>query len=110
MASMATHTSGIVHQAQLAEAVERARAKLDPSEVRLVRYNIGTDSTGEITIFFRVLLSDYASQEERLGDIATRIEAIIFDEIKSFDNWGILPDFSFRSESEQRDHYDASWV
>ena len=107
---MATHTSGIIHQAHLAEAVERATANLDPSEVRLVRYSIGTDSTGEITIFFRILLSDDASQEERLGDITTRVEAILFDEIKPFDNWGILPDFSFRSESEQHNHYDAAWV
>jgi hypothetical protein len=107
---MALHSTAIVNQAQLAAAVRNAVAKLDPNEVRLVRYSTGVDSTGEITIFFRILLSDYASQESRLGDVTTRVSTILFDEIKPFDNWGILPDLSFRSESEQRNHYDAAWV
>ncbi|SPF38764.1 hypothetical protein SBA4_2230016 [Candidatus Sulfopaludibacter sp. SbA4] len=53
---MAIYPSGIVNQAQLAEAVEKAKAKLDKNEVRLVRYSIGVDSGGEMAIFFRILL------------------------------------------------------
>ena len=107
---MALSPTGIIHQAQLAAAVRNAEAKLDPTEVRLVRYSVGVDSTGEITIFFRILLTDYASQETRLGDVTTRVETILFDEIKPFDNWGVLPEFTFRSESEQRTRFDAAWV
>lgn len=106
---MAVYPSGIVNQAQIAEAVEKAKAKLDKNEVRLVRYSIGVDSSGEISIFFRILLSDYASQESRLGDVTTRVATILFDEINPYENWGVLPYFSFRSESEQRKRYDAAW-
>jgi hypothetical protein len=107
---MALSPTGIINQAQLAAAVGNAVAKLDSNEVRLVRYSVGVDSTGEITIFFRILLTDYASQEALLGDVTTRVATILFDEIKPFDNWGVLPEFSFRSESEQRSHFDAAWV
>jgi len=44
------------------------------------------------------------SAQERL-----RHNSILFDEIRPYENWGILPDFSFRSESEQVKHYDAAW-
>jgi hypothetical protein len=107
--SMAIFPSAIVNQAELAEAVEKATAKLDENEVRLVRYSIGVDMSGEMSIFFRILLSDYASQESRLGDVTTRVATILLDEIKPYDHWGVLPYFSFRSESEQRKRYDAAW-
>jgi hypothetical protein len=107
---MALSTIGIVNQEQLAAAVKSAQEKLDPSEVLLVRYSVGVDSSGEITIFFRILLTDWASQESRLGDVTARVATVLFDEIRPFDNWGILPEFSFRSEAEQRNHYDAAWV
>ena len=106
---MALSPSGIVNQTQLAESVRIAVAKLDKGEVRSVRYSIGADSSGETTIFFRILLSDYASQESRLGDVTSRVATILFDEIRPYENWGILPDFSFRSESEQVKHYDPAW-
>lgn len=102
--------SGTVHQAQIADIVERAKAKLDKNEVRRVLYSIGVDSSGEMSIFFRILLTDEASQEERLGDVTTRVSTILFDELHPYENWGILPYFSFRSESEQRRHYDAAWA
>jgi hypothetical protein len=106
---MAIFTSGIVTQAQLADTVKKAVAKLDDNEVRLVRYSVGTDSTGDISIFFRILLSDAASQESRLGEVTGRISTILFDEIKPYENWGILPYFSFRSESEQAQQHDMAW-
>ncbi|MBZ5624547.1 MAG: hypothetical protein LAQ69_38480 [Acidobacteriia bacterium] len=86
-----------------------AVAKLDKSEVRLVRYSIGVDSSGESSIFFRILLSDAASQESRLGDVTTRIATILFDAINPYENWGVFPYFNFRSESEQAKRYDAAW-
>jgi hypothetical protein len=107
---MAIFSRGIVNQAQLAEAVKRAIAKLDTAEVRLVRHSIGTDSTGEISIFFRILLSDAASQESRLGEVTGRVSTILFDEIRPHEEWGVLLYFSFRSESEQAEHRDAAWV
>ncbi|SPF50827.1 hypothetical protein SBA4_4530008 [Candidatus Sulfopaludibacter sp. SbA4] len=102
--------SGIVNQAQLAEDVRRVVAKLDTDEVRSVRYRIGTDSTGEISIFFRIILSDAASQESRLGEVTGRVSRVLFDEVGSYEKWGIYPYFSFRSESEQAWHYDGAWA
>src|SRR5579871_3674347 len=107
---MALYSSGIIHPSQLQEAVDRAFQKLDRKEVRLVRYSVGVDSTGETTIFFRILLTDYASEESRLGEVTERIAGILFDEIQPWEKWGVLPDFTFRSESEQKQHYDPAWV
>lgn len=43
--------SGLVHQAQLAADIERARKKVGPEAVN-VSYRLDTDSTGEPSIFF----------------------------------------------------------
>jgi hypothetical protein len=45
--------TGFVHQTQLANEIAKAIRKL-PKEVVRVNYNLGTDSTGEPAIFFRI--------------------------------------------------------
>ena len=101
--------TGFVHQAQLAKEIDKAKRKLGKEIVR-VNYSLGTDSTGEPSIFFRIVLTDAASREDKLAAVTGRIETTLFDEIRPHENWGLLPYFSFRSKSEQEKRNDPEWA
>jgi hypothetical protein len=100
---------GSVHRSQLDIEIAKVRRKLAKETVR-VKYSLGTDSTGEPSIFFRIVLTDAASREEKLAEVTGRIASIIFDEIRPHENWGLLPYFSFRSKSEQEKRNDPEWA
>lgn len=101
--------TGSVHQSQLANEIAKAIRKL-PKEVVRVNYNLGTDSTGEPAIFFRIVLTDAASREDKLAQVTDRIAMILFDGVRPHENWGLLPYFSFRSKSEQDERNDPEWA
>jgi hypothetical protein len=100
--------SGFVHQGQLAEEIAKANEKLGRDVIH-VAYNIGSDSTGEPSIFFRIVLSDPASREDRLAEVTGRVAATLFDEIRPIEKWGLNSYFNFRSQTEQRKRNDPEW-
>jgi hypothetical protein len=100
--------SGFVNQTQLANEVNRAIRKLGKDVVR-ARYSIGTDWSGDPAIYFRIVLTDAASREDTLADVAGRIRKILFEEIRPYENWGVIPYFSFRSKSEQATRSEPEW-
>lgn len=99
---------GFVHQSELAADVERAKGKLGPDVVRL-RHSISDDASGEPAIYFRIVLSDAASREATLAEVTGQIAATLFDDLKPYENWGLTPYFSFRSQSEQAKRNDPEW-
>jgi hypothetical protein len=101
--------TGFVQQAQLDSEIARAIGKLGKETVR-IKYGLGTDSTGEPSIFFRIVLTDAASKEDKLAEVTGRIATILFDEIRPHENWGLLAYFSFRSKSEQETRSDPEWA
>jgi len=101
--------TSFVHQTQLANEIAKAIRKLGKETVR-VNYSLGTDSTGEPSIFFRIVLTDAASREDKLAEVTGRIATIFFDEVRPQENWGLLPYFSFRSKSEQDRRNDPEWA
>lgn len=101
--------TGSIRQSDLANETAKAIRKLGKEVVR-VRYNLGTDSTGEPSIFFRIVLADAASREDKLAAVTGRIATILFDEIRPHEQWGLLPYFSFRSKSEQEKRNDPEWA
>jgi hypothetical protein len=101
--------TGLVHQTQLANEIAKSIRKLGKEVIR-VNYILGTDSTGEPSIFFRIVLTDAASREDKLAEVTGRIETILFDAIRPYENWGLLPYFSFRSKSEQQKRNDPEWA
>jgi hypothetical protein len=101
--------TGFVNQAQLAQSVNDAIRSLKPEEVVHVAYSIGNDSTDDPAIFFRIVLTDEASGEDRLADVTGHVASTLFDSIRPIDNWGLTPYFSFRSFSEQRMRNDPEW-
>ena len=101
--------TGFVNQAQLAQSVNDAIRSLNSQEVVHVAYSIGLDSTDDPAIFFRIVLTDAASREERLADVTGHVESSLFNSIRPVENWGLTPYFSFRSFSEQRMRNDPEW-
>jgi len=101
--------AGFVSQAQLAQSVVAAIQSLNSQEVVHVAYSIGQDSTDDPAIFFRIVLTDAASREDRLADVTGRVASTLFDSIRPIENWGLTPYFSFRSFSEQRMRNDPEW-
>jgi hypothetical protein len=99
--------SAVVNQAEIDRRVKALARKLAPDVVR-IRYSISLDSTGEESIFFRVLLSDHASREKALAMATERIKAELYKDI-DFDALGLHPYFRFRSRSEQAMLKEPAW-
>jgi len=98
-----------VNQAQFAQNVNAAIGSLNPQEVARVAYSIGHDSTDDPAIFFRIVLTDAASREDRLADVTGRVASTLFHSIRPIENWGLTPYSSFRSFSEQGMRNDPEW-
>ena len=78
---------GFVHQTQLGNQIAKVVRKLGREAVH-VNYSLGADSTGEPSIFFRIVLTDAASREEKLAEVTSRIATTLFDELHPHENWG----------------------
>ena len=96
-----------VNQAELKQAIESIRPDLGP-EVANLYYNLGEDWTGDSSVFFRIVLTDQASAIGRMGGVTSQIRKKIRDQLDP-DVWGVLPYFTFRSESEHRALHDPEW-
>ncbi len=70
---------------------------------------LATISTDEPAIFFRIVLTDAASREDRLAEVAGRAASTLSNSIRPMENWGLTPYFSFRSFSEQSIRNDPEW-
>ncbi len=106
---MPTVPAGFVHQTRLDAAVAKAVRKLGKDAIR-VRHSFGTDSTGEPAVYFRIVLTDAASREDRLAASVNRISDALIEELRPREDWGLIPYFSFRSKSEQTECSDPDWA
>jgi hypothetical protein len=98
--------TGYINQTLLANTVAQATQKLGKES-----FASGTvDTSGEPSLFFRIVLADAASGKATLADVSGRIAQIFFEEIRPYENWGLTPYFSFRSESEQATLNDPDWA
>jgi hypothetical protein len=96
-----------VNQAELDQAVARILAGLGQKVVRL-RYSLEDDWSGDPAIFFRILLADNLNREERFA-LSQEISSAIVRELKPLDQWGVLPYFNFRRQSEQAILREPAW-
>jgi len=90
-------------------AVESAISKLGPDVVR-VRYSFGNDWTGEPSVFFKVVLSDNASARLHLLDVTSRIANTLVWDVEPLEQWGVLPYFNYRSQTEQETLQEPAWA
>jgi hypothetical protein len=92
--------TAFVHQAQFTRAVVRAAQRLAPDVVSIIP-TLGNDWSGEPAVFFMVILSDAASLRDRILTTSNRVQQVLNDEVQPLEQWGVLPYFNFRSQSEQ---------
>ncbi len=78
----------------------RAAQGLAPHVVQIIP-TLGNDWSGEPAVFFMVILADAASRREQLLDVSNRASETLLQEVQPLEQWGVLPYFNFRSESEQ---------
>ena len=99
---------GYVHQSEVEGAIFRAQVRLQQEVVR-IRYTLGSDWSGEPSIFFRIVVSDAASHPSNLKSLAQRVALGLMDEVQT-DEFGLHAYFNFRSESEQAALRDPAWA
>lgn len=93
---------------EIEAGIQRAAQALGPTVVR-IRYNYGSDWTGDPSLFFRIVLADEAAKKKRLGDIAEFVSLILTREVKAEEH-GLHAYFNFRSLSELADLNEPAWV
>jgi hypothetical protein len=89
-------------------AVQRAAVALAHAVVR-IRYDFGSDWTGDPSIFFRIVLTDEAAKTPKLNDIANTITLTLMREVKP-DEHGLNSYFNFRSAAEQAQLKEPAWA
>jgi hypothetical protein len=89
------------------EQVDRIARDLAPGVVH-IRMDVGHDRSDHPAIYFRVILSDEASQRDRLLDVTELVREKVSKEL-GLDALEHLPYFRFRSKSEQDKLHDPAW-
>jgi hypothetical protein len=106
---MAIVPAGVVNQAELDKEIRRIFRKLGKDVVHAT-YRLGTDSTDDPAIFFRIVITDAASRENQLGEVVRQISNLLNHELRSYERWGLQSYFSLRSKSEQAQLKDPDWI
>lgn len=99
---------GFVKQNELAKAIDEIRPTLHPDVVRLT-YVLGEDWSGDAAISFRLVLADEVGERIRRGETVQYLRDAITRKLKPLEEWGLLPYFSIRTESEQARSSDDTW-
>jgi hypothetical protein len=92
--------TAFAQQARFQAVVARVAKDLAPHVVNIIP-TLGNDWSGEPAVFFMVILADFASRRDQLLSISNRVEQAIIEQVQPLEQWGVLPYFNFRSQSEQ---------
>jgi hypothetical protein len=98
---------GLVDQGKIRAGVQRAERALAPDIVRIM-YSFAEDVQGNLSLFFRIVISDPISTPIKLRESTQRIIAKVLHEVKS-EELGLQTYFNFRSKSEQAVLRDSFW-
>jgi len=90
----------VAQQPLFQAAVARAAQQLAPDVLDVIP-TLGDDWRGEPAVFFMVILADAASRRDRLLRVTNHASTFIVQQVQPFEQWGVLPYFNFRSQSEQ---------
>ena len=102
--------TGFISQTEVEKAVDQFIRTLGPEVVR-VRYNIGTDWSGDPVLYFRVVLADSVAVDRKtFVDTAERVRASFFEQLQPLENWDLFPHFRFRSNAENAQLSDPKWA
>jgi len=98
---------GLVDQAKIRAGVQRAERDLAPDVIRIM-HSFAEDVQGNLSLFFRIVISDHAAAPARLRETTQKIVAKVWHEIQS-EELGLQTYFNFRSKSEQAALRDPFW-
>jgi hypothetical protein len=87
--------------AQPAELIKHLNALGPLPGVANLRYTVEDDWIGDPAIFFWITLSDEAAHLTILPQTSRRIRKFITQKLDPAGQWGLIPYFNFRSQSEQ---------
>jgi hypothetical protein len=87
------------------EQVDRVARDLAPDVVR-IRFSVRDDWSGTPSFYFRVTLSDEAS--ERLSEATSRVREKVSEDLR-LNEFEHFPYFRFRSQSSQARLREAAW-
>jgi hypothetical protein len=74
--------------------------QLPPTVVKW-RYTVDDDWTGDPSLFFWITLADRAAQPQNLHQTTKDIIDVITQRVDPRGQWGLIPYFNFRSQTEQ---------
>lgn len=97
-----------VHQAQFFAAVDQAASVLPAPIVRVIP-SLGTDWNGESAVFFQIVLAD-GTPRGQLLNLTKQISQAIVQQVQPLEEWGVLPYFNFRTQSEQARIEEPTWA
>jgi hypothetical protein len=69
----------------------------------------GTDWNGEPAVFFQVVLAD-GTPRGQLLNLTKQISQAIVRQVQPLEEWGVLPYFNFRTQSEQARLKEPTWA
>jgi hypothetical protein len=95
-------------QAQFFAAVAQAASAL-PMPIVSVTPSLGTDWNGESAVFFQIVLGD-GTPRSQLLNLTRQISQAIVQQVQPLEEWGVLPYFNFRTQSEQARIKEPTWA
>jgi len=95
-------------QVQFFAAIEATASGLRHPVVS-VTPSIGTDWNGESAVFFQIVLSD-GTPRSQLLNLRKEISQAIVRQVQPIEDWGVLPYFNFRTQSEQARVKEPAWA
>lgn len=98
---------GLVDRSKIRAGVLRAERSLAPDVVRIM-YSFAENVDGEVSLFFRIVISDQAATPSRLRETTQRIINRVLHEIRA-EELGLQTYFNFRSRSEQAVLKEPAW-
>ena len=98
---------GLVDQSKIRAGVRKAELALAPDVIRIM-YSFAEDVQGNMSLFFRILISDRAAAPSSLRERTQQIITKVLQEIKA-QELGLQTYFNFRSESEQEMLREPFW-
>ena len=96
------------HQAQFFAAVSQAASSL-PRQIISVTPTLGTDWDGEPAVFFQILLADGTPSAELLS-VTQQFSRALVQHLEPLEEWGVLPYFNYRTQSEQARIKEPTWA
>jgi hypothetical protein len=106
---MAYLAKGIAQASELTKRLNQLAHVEMPGVVKW-RYNLENDWSGDPAIFFWVTLTDDASRRENLRRATAAFTNTINQHVDLLNDWGLIPYFNFRSESEQAKLNDEDYA